>query len=125
MKRGAGGYADMFNLKKRAMRSSFLKRFSLKVIHEEENHRFLVQLSPEPVTLYYEVEGNTWLITAVNIPSGARELHVGPRLMEYAMEKALFDKVTVRPLCAYARNFLARNPRFEALLAKEKDPLLH
>jgi predicted GNAT family acetyltransferase len=106
------------------MRSSFLKRFSLKVIHEEENQRFLVQLSPEPVTLHYEVEGNTWLITAVNIPPSARELHVGPRLMEYALEKALFDKVTVRPLCAYARNYLARNPRFQTLLSKEESTLL-
>lgn len=101
------------------MRTSFLKRFSLKVIHDPENHRFLVHLSPDPVTLHYEVEGNTWLITAVNIPPSARQLHVGPGLMEYALEKALFDKVTVRPLCAYARNFMARNPHFQSLLPRE------
>ena len=105
------------------MRSSFLKRFSLKVHHEEDNQRFLVPLSPEPVTLDYEIEGDTWLITAINIPETARQLHVGPRLMEYALEKALFEKLTVRPVCAYARNYMARNPRFETLLPKEEGEL--
>ena len=101
------------------MRTSFLTQLSLKVIHDQENQRFFVHLSPDPVTLHYEVEGNTWLITAVNIPPSARQLHVGPGLMEYALEKALFEKVIVRPLCAYARNFMARNPRFQSLLPRE------
>lgn len=105
------------------MRSSFLKRFSLKVQHEEENQRFLVPLNPDPVTLDYEIEGDTWLITAVNIPESARQMHVGPRLMEYALEKAIFDKLSVRPMCAYARNYMARNLRFDVLLPKEANKL--
>ncbi len=104
------------------MRSRFLKQFTLNVQHDDENQKFLVPLNPDPVTLSYQVEGgNTWKITEVNIPQSARQLHIGPRIMEYALEKALYEKLNVVPVCSYARNYMARNPRFGHLMPKESE----
>ncbi|MEO0471463.1 MAG: N-acetyltransferase [Bacteroidota bacterium] len=102
------------------MSAKFFKQTNVNVQHNEEAQEFIIEARPDNVVLTYEQEENTWRLTGVQIPQELRKLHVGPAIMEYALEKARREKVQVQPECAYASNYIARHPRFKKLLPKDE-----
>ncbi len=98
------------------MSSRYFKTLNVKVEHEPENGKFYIPFSPEPVSLSYQAEGETWKINEVRVPQEARKLKMGTSLMEFVVETAKRDNLKVDPACAYAKNFFARFPRYQELL---------
>ena len=98
------------------MSSKYLKQNTINVHHDKENHEFYVPLTNGRISVKYEAEENVWKFTSVDIPQEARRFHIGPRLLEYAIETAKAEKLKILPACAYAQTYLARNPRFQSLL---------
>ena len=85
---------------------------------DEENREFFVPFRNERISVKYEAEEDVWKIVAVEIPPEAKTFRIGPRLLEFTIETARYEKRKILPACPYAESFLASNPRYEALLPK-------
>ena len=100
------------------MNAKYLKRVTINVQHDTNNQEFFVPMTQGKISIKYEEEENTWKFMEVNVPQEARTFRIAPRLMEYALEMARYEKRNVLPACSYAKTYLASNPRFKKLLPK-------
>ena len=100
------------------MNAKYLKRVTINAQHDTTNNEFFVPLNQGKISIKYVEEENTWKFMEVNVPQEARTFRIAPRLMEFALETAKYEKMNVVPACPYAKSYLARNPRFKKLLPR-------
>lgn len=99
------------------MKKDFRQAFNLRVQHDEQQHKFYISLGGDEVAVQYEPGAdNSWHIKSVRVPSAYRSTGAHARLLEYVLELARQDKITVHPDCAYARTYIQGNPRFAELI---------
>lgn len=99
------------------MKKDFRNAFNLKVQQDEDQGKFFVTIGQDEVSVRYSPQSEThWSIEEVNAPSQIRSMNVHGRLLEYVLELALQEKMTITPSCAYAQTFIKRHPRFESLV---------
>ena len=99
------------------MKKDFRNAFNLKVQQDEDQGKFFVTIGQDEVSVRYSPQSEThWSIEEVNAPSQIRSMNVHGRLLEYVLELALQEKMTITPSCAYVQTFIKRHPRFESLV---------
>lgn len=102
------------------MKKDFRNAFNLKVQHDEAAGKYFVTVGQDEVSVNYQViSKDTWSIHEVAVPSQVRSMNIHSRLMEYVLELALQEKITISPACAYAQSFIKRHSRFDALVPEE------
>ncbi|MDP5170544.1 MAG: N-acetyltransferase [Bacteroidia bacterium] len=95
------------------MKKDFRQAFNLRVQHNETDHKFLITLGGDEISVAYdEPKQGAWQITSVNVPTQMRSMNVHAQLLEYVLEHARQEKIEIIPTCAFAKSFIKQNPRF-------------
>ena len=103
------------------MKKDFRNAFNLRIQHDESEHKFFVTIGQDEVSVSYTPEAKDhWTISQVTVPTQLRSMNIQGRLLEYVLELALQEKMSITPGCAYAQTFILRHPRFQALVPATK-----
>lgn len=103
------------------MKKDFRNAFNLKVRKDDSLNKFFVAVGNDEVSVKYTAESDThWIIQEVKAPSHIRAMNVHGRLLEYILELAMQEKISISPACAYAQTFITRHPRFETLVPHQE-----
>lgn len=88
------------------------------VTHDAENNRYVVQFHDgDEGELVYQRQGDTLNLVHSQVPDNRRGEGLGARLMESALTQIEADKLKVTPVCRYTQHYIARNSRWQSLLA--------
>ncbi len=101
------------------MKKDFRNACNLRIQHDEIARKFFVTIGADEVSVnYLPQEDHHWNIADVVVPSQIRSMNVHARLLEYVLELALQEKITVYSESAYVKTFILRHPRFQALTSE-------
>ena len=86
--------------------------------HDPARHRFETQVEGERCTLDYELDGNTMVITHVNVPDPVSGGGIAAALTNAALTHARAAGWRVIPQCPYAALYVQRHPGWSDILAR-------
>lgn len=90
---------------------------SANVRHEEDAHRFVLDLGKEEAVLNYRMDGEDVMnLTYTEVPKGHEGEGIGSRLAKAAVELARSKELSVRPTCGFARSWLEKHPEHSDLI---------
>ncbi len=78
-----------------------------------DNHaesRFELQAGGRLAELMYRRNGNRLVLIHTEVPVGLEGRGIGSRLVAAAIDRAARERMTVVPLCPFARGWLERHP---------------
>jgi predicted GNAT family acetyltransferase len=82
----------------------------LHITHDSRAHRLSVQLEGHTGLLDYELDGNIMGITHTRVPPPIGGRGVAAELMRSALDLAVANGWTVRPVCSYAVAYMKKHP---------------
>ena len=92
----------------------------MKVEHDTEHHRFVVDLNPYEAFLLYAPKGKTLDFYHIYVPEPHRNRGLAGKILMAAFEYAQKEGVSVIPTCPFIRDdFLPRFPQYQSLIAKK------
>jgi predicted GNAT family acetyltransferase len=87
------------------------------VVHNAAHHRFEAHLGTEIARADYRLEGPVMQLVHTEVPPRFRGRGIAGKVVAAALAYARERKLTVMPLCSYARAYMRRHPDAAALLA--------
>lgn len=84
---------------------------------DRESHRFVVTAGDEVAELVYRLNGKQLVLVHTEVPDEMSGQGVGSRLVQAAVDRAVAEKLTVVPVCPYARSWLEGHPDAAATVA--------
>ena len=89
----------------------------MKVSHDPENSRFVIELAEGLAVLQYaRVDTATLDYHHTFVPRPLRGQGIASRLAEHALQYALDEDLAVMPSCPFVAAYIRSNPRFEKLV---------
>lgn len=89
-----------------------------KVVHEPEQQRYVVHFdNGGQGELVYRRENDTLHLVHSEVPANRRGEGLGARLMSGALGQIEAEQLKVVPVCRYTKHYIARNARWQTLLA--------
>lgn len=86
--------------------------------HDAANNRYVVQFHDGGEgELLYQREGDLLRLVHSQVPANRRGAGLGARLMENALTAIEAEQLKVVPVCRYTKHYIARNVRWQTLLA--------
>lgn len=89
----------------------------MRVQHEEQNNRFVIDVDGEAATLNYQLIGDVMNIMHTGVPAQSEGEGVGSELVRAAMDWARESGKQVEASCAFARTWLDRHDEYKDVLA--------
>jgi len=86
--------------------------------HDRARHRFETEVEGERCTLDYELNGNTMVITHVNVPDPVSGRGIAAALTKAALTHARAAGWRVIPQCPYAAVYVQRHRDWSDILAR-------
>lgn len=91
---------------------------STNVSHEEDAHRFVLDLGKEEAVLNYRMDGEDVInLTYTEVPKGHEGEGIGSKLAKAAVEFARSNELRIRPTCGFVRSWLDKHPEHSDLVA--------
>lgn len=88
------------------------------VRHDEENRRFVIDLTDgEAVLDYVRVDDHTLDYRSTRVPASHRGEGIAGELVTFALERARERGERVIPGCSYVEHFLEHHPEYSDLVA--------
>ena len=87
------------------------------VIDNRASHRFEVLEQGQVAFADYRFEADIIAVTHVEAPIGMRGTGAATRLMQGLLSIVRDRHLKIRPLCAYARDYMERHPEYADLCA--------
>jgi predicted GNAT family acetyltransferase len=94
---------------------------TLKIIHNEAESRFEVEVDGYPSKLDYFMDGKSFVITHVGVHPELRGQGVAGKITQTALEYAKANSLRVIPMCGYAAAYIRRNPQYAELVKQQDD----
>jgi predicted GNAT family acetyltransferase len=89
----------------------------MKVEHEEQRNRFVINLDGEDATLNYQLIGDVMNIMYTAVPEASEGEGVGSDLVRAAMDWARESGKRVETSCRFARTWLERHTEYQDVLS--------
>ena len=80
------------------------------VVNNQANHRFELQADGGMALLVYEVRDDRLVLIHTEVPKAYEGRGYGGQLVRAAMEYAQDQRLSVVPVCPFARTYLRRHP---------------
>ncbi len=80
------------------------------VVDRTDEGRFVLEVGAEVAELVYRVEGTYLVLIHTEVPQELEGHGLGGVLVRGALDRALRDRLTLVPLCPFARRWLKRHP---------------
>lgn len=90
----------------------------MKVEHEEQRNRFVINLDDEAATLNYQLIGDIMNIMHTGVPESHEGEGAASDLVRAAMEWARQNGKQVEASCSFARGWLDRHDEYQDVLSK-------
>ncbi len=90
--------------------------FDYKVIHNELNHRFEVELPGDKAVLIYTLKSDLFLIIHTEVPPAYEGRGIAGTMAKTALEFALEKGYLVRSYCSYTTHYIDSHPEYQAML---------
>jgi len=87
-----------------------------KVIHENEDKRFVINLEGNEVYVEYTMEGNEINLYHTFTDPALRGKGLAAQVVRAALEFAKKNNVKVIPTCSYVQAFIAKNDEYKELV---------
>ncbi len=84
----------------------------LTVIHDEEAHRFTVEVEGRQAVLDYRLQGTRMLFLHTGVPPVLEGRGIGSALVRAGLEFALEHNYRIVPLCSFVAAYLRRHPEY-------------
>ena len=90
---------------------------SINVRHNEEEHRFEVELEGQLSVAEYELQDERMVFTHTYTPPAQRGRGIAEKLVCAALDYARAERRKIVPACSYVAVFVERHPEFKTLVA--------
>ncbi len=92
----------------------------VEIRHERDAGRFVARLDGAQALLEYRVlPDGTWDMTRTWVPDSHRRRGVASALVRHGLDRARDEGVGVRPSCWFVAEFIAENPDYLEVTARE------
>ncbi len=85
---------------------------ALTVIHDEEAHRFTVEVEGVPAVLDYRLQGTRTLFLHMGVPPALEGRGIGSALVRAGLSYAREQGCRIVPLCSFVAAYLRRHPEY-------------
>lgn len=83
--------------------------------------RFELTRDGHTAELTYTIEGDRMVILHTEVPKALGGQGIGGELVQAAVRRAARDRLTILPLCPYARRWLEKNPDRIGVVAIDRE----
>ncbi len=80
------------------------------VVDNQAEGRFELEIDGHLAQLVYDLEGDRLTLIHTEVPKDLEGQGVGGRLVSAAVERSVRDRLTIVPVCPFARGWLQRHP---------------
>ena len=87
----------------------------LTMVHDEENHRFIIQLEEDYAWADYILTGDRIILTHLEVPPAYERKGIGGKLTRLVLEYSQSKNLKVISLCSYISRYISRHPEFKPL----------
>ncbi|HEX9033645.1 MAG TPA: GNAT family N-acetyltransferase [Streptosporangiaceae bacterium] len=92
------------------------------VIDDQGRSRFELTIGDQVAELTYRRQADRLVLIHTGVPESLSGRGIGGQLVEAALERAARERLTIVPLCPYARRWLERNPDAAATVTVDWGP---
>jgi predicted GNAT family acetyltransferase len=85
----------------------------LHVIHNQDQHRFELQLEGHLAELTYRRQGDTIIFIHTGVPPAIEGRGIGSLLVKTGLRYASENRLKVKPLCWFVDLYIKRHPEFQ------------
>jgi uncharacterized protein len=85
-------------------------------VNNPSKKRFEVKMADSVAALYYTVFEDKLYLEHTEVPEALQGKGLAGQLVEGALEYAKTNNLPIIPMCAYANNYIQRNPHYQHLL---------
>ena len=90
---------------------------NIEIKHDEDKGKFFSVVDGKEARLEYEkIDDKTIEFPYTYVPPSLRGKGIGAKLVEYGLNYARRNKLSVIPSCSYVENFIHRNQKYKDLV---------
>lgn len=67
-------------------------------------------------SLHYEIEDDIFVLNSVKVDKSLRNQGIAAKLVEYAIQYAIRNNLTIDPVCSYAQDYFEKFPKYSNVL---------
>ena len=90
---------------------------NIEIKHDEKNRKFFSVIDGKEARLGYEIiNGKTIEFPFTYVPQSLRGKGIAAKLVEYGLDYARSNNLSVIPSCSYVESFIQRNQKYKDLV---------
>lgn len=89
-----------------------------KLIKEEENRRYIIQVDDQIAKIEYIEHPEKIFLVHTEVPAALKGQGVGSAMVKLVLEKLEEEGKPVVPLCPFVASYIKRHPEWKRVLAK-------